>query len=280
MKKTVTSRPHTMLQPGSRIGLPFGFELNRGQADPRVRFLCRRSQTALYLTDNEAIFIPNAAKPASLRMKLRGANPHPQLRGVAAQPGRVNYFCGSDRRQWRTDIPLFARVRCAQVYPGVDLVYYGNGSQLEYDLVVAPGADPSCIALEFTGAQRESIHPNGDLVLSVGDTPIRMHRPVIYQERWGQRQILAGGFQRRGRNSFGFRVAEYDHARPLIIDPEITFSTCLGGSGEDVGNGVAVDSDGNAAYITGYTASTSRFAINGTDTTYNNGTYDAFVAKI
>src|SRR5438445_3810956 len=165
--------------------LPLSFEANQGQTDPRVKFLSRGSGYLLFLTPTEAVLtltktdarakgpISGKATPAEsekragtvVRMKLLDANPAPRVTGVEEQRGRSNYFIGNDPAKWRTNIPTYSKVEYRDVYPGVNLVYYGTQQQLEYDLVVAPGADPSTIRLSFVGANRLEVDADGDLVL-------------------------------------------------------------------------------------------------------------------
>src|SRR5205814_9174838 len=140
------------------------------------------------------------------------------------------------------------------VYPGIDLVYYGNQRQLEYDFVVAPGADPNRIVLGFQGAERLEINAEGELVLHAAGEVIRQRVPVIYQEINGVRTKLEGRYVLKDAHRVGFQVAAYDPSRPLVIDPTLVYSTYLGGSGGDVGHGIAVDAAG-AAYVTGLTGS-------------------------
>ena len=302
--------------------LPLSFEANQGQADPSVKFLSRGSGYSLFLTRDGAVLalgqsgrnaaecsaslsaagVGKIAKPAScpsgssapqevVRMTLAGAAGQGQsveASGEEQLPGKVNYFLGNDPNRWRTDLPTYAKVRYNGVYPGVDLVYYGNQRQLEYDFVVAPGADAARIRLQFAAANRLQLRvaPDGDLVLQGAEGEAVFHKPVVYQERSGVRQTVPAGFQLVARNTIGFRLGAYDHARPLIIDPVLTYSTYLGGSGTngmgDQGNGIAVDSSGNA-YVVGTVYSTN-FPI--TTISFQNqnaapaGTSTAFVTKL
>jgi hypothetical protein len=213
-----------------------------------------------------------------LRVRLVGATPNPRVIGTEALPGKSHYFLGSDPQAWRTEIPHFVKVRYEAVYPGVDLVYYGTAGQLEYDFVVASGADPGAITLAFAGVDTLALDPQGDLLLHTAGGPIRQHKPTIYQEGNGIRQEIAGGYVLKDRQQVGFQVAAYDASRPLIIDPVLSYSTYLGGSANDVGFGIAVDAAGNA-YITGQTSSANFPTSAAFDTTLA-GTIDAFVTKL
>ena len=189
--------------------LPLGFEANRGQTDSQVKFLSRGSGYSLFLTSSEAILtlrkpsrdrrgVETPSKPeapsAVLRMRLVGANAKPEVAAMEELPSRSNYFIGNDPAKWRTNVPSYAKVRYEAVYPGVDLVYYGNQQQLEYDFVVAPGADPTIISLDFAGADRREVDDRGDLVLSLGNEQVRFNKPVIYQLDHGKRRQVPGRY--------------------------------------------------------------------------------------
>src|SRR6267154_3700134 len=260
--------------------LPLQFEANRGQTDKHVHFLSRGPGYSLYLTAGETVLVlakpnPDARhdarapiKSVALRMSLVGAARKPVVSGLDEQSGKANYFIGKDPAKWHTNVPTYAKVHYQNVYPGIDLLYYGNQRQLEYDFVVAPGADPKKIVLAFKGADKVQIDARGGLVLRAAGGDIRQHKPVVYQEIDGVRQEIEGGYVRKGAGRVGFKVAAYDTSRPLIIDPVLAYSTYLGGTNaESPGEvfvfaqavpgrfiGVAVDAAGNA-YITGATKS-------------------------
>ena len=232
-------------------------------------------------------------------MLLAGANPTSQVVGLEELPGKANYFIGNDRTKWRTNIPTYAKVRYQEVYPGVDLVYYSKQGQLEYDFVVAPGADPKTISLAFTGAERIEAENEGDLILRTAGGNIRLHRPVVYQEIDGTRKSIAVRYALLGPEmqdsgpepkKVGFQVAAYDVSKPLIIDPVLSYSTYLGGSNEDRGNNIAVDTVADASgrlrapnkinmYVTGTTFSTD-FPTASPLQPHFAGTRDVFVTKL
>jgi hypothetical protein len=191
----------------------------------------------------------------ALAMNLIGANPSPLVTGLDQLPGTSNYFIGNDPSQWHTNIPNYGQVAYQGVYPGVNLVYHGNEQQLEYDFVVTPGSDPSTIRLRFQGADSISLDDQGNLVLSTALGDVLEHAPVVYQEVGGVRQTVAGQFVLLGQDEVAFRVGTYDASLPLTVDPVLSYSTYLGGSGLDGATGIAVDGSGNA-YVTGSTAST------------------------
>ncbi len=174
-------------------------------------------------------------------MKLVGANPAPRLTGVEELPGKVNYLIGNDPHAWHTGIPIYSRVRSAQVYPGVDLVFHGDERQLEYDFIVSPGADPNRMALRITGAKQIELNQSGDLVLHTSSSQVLMHKPVIYQPVGAERRPVEGAFALRANGDVGFQLAAYDRSQPLVIDPKITYATFLGGAGQDQPSGVALD---------------------------------------
>ena len=269
--------------------LPLSFEANLGQSETPVRFLARGQGYGLFLTPTEAVLSlspqtrnrnGSAAPAAVVRMGFVGANENPQISGLDRLPGTSNYFIGDDPARWQRDVPNFARVRVAGVYPGVDLIYHGNQRQLEYDLMVAPGADPRRIAFAFEGVRKLSIDPEGNLVLRTRDGDIVQHKPVIYQEVGGKREPVGGGYVLRANRRVGFKVARYDTSRPLVIDPVLSYSTYLGGTGNDIGRAIAVDGAGSA-YVAGGTTSTNFPGAGGSPIQPNLlGSGDVFVTKL
>jgi hypothetical protein len=220
-----------------------------------------------------------AVQETVLRMKLVGANPAPKISGVDELPGKSNYFIGNDPKKWRTNVPTYAKVNYQRVYPGVDLVYHGTQGKLEYDFVVAPGADPGVIRLSFEGADRLELDSQGDLVLRTAAGELRQHKPVVYQEVAGARHAVSGSYVLRGQRQAGFEIARYDASQPLIIDPVLSYSTYLGGDNFDEGLGIAVDSAGNA-YGAGFTGSTNFPTTTGAFQTTLGGGRNAFVTKL
>jgi hypothetical protein len=214
-----------------------------------------------------------------VRMKLRGANP------LQKPPGIANYFIGRDPKKWRTKIPTYRQVQYREVYPGIDLTYYGNQRQLEYDFVVKPGGDPRRIAMSVDGANGIRLDANGDLLIATASGELRQHKPIVYQEINGKRQQIDCTFLVKADSHVGFHIAEYDRASELVIDPVSSYSTFLGGNdnpivgGDDGGYSIAVDTSGNA-YITGATGALDFPTINAFQSTYAGGLTDAFITKI
>ena len=346
--------------------LPLSFEPNVGQASGEVKFLSRGRGYTLYLTGEGVVLalrsqesevrsqeteretgkwkLENVISQLAtkhlpiatglLRMKLRNANPLGLAKGLDQRPGTVNYFIGSDPKKWRTNVPTYAKVRYKNVYPGIDLIYHNNPTrtgQLEYDFVVASGADPRSISMTIDcdrpsvvssqlsverrdGQSKIALAPNGDLIINSAGNEVRFQKPVVYQEKpqvdspnsKGKKyqplripanrqssienlQFLDGGYILSAGNQIGFEVGAYDKSRPLIIDPVLSYSTYLGGSGFDYAYGIAVDSSGNA-YVTGQTDSIDFPTVGAVQSSgggsckdplgYSYVCFDAFVAKL
>jgi hypothetical protein len=275
--------------------LPLSFEENLGQTAPDVRFLSRGHGYTLFLTPTEAVFSLAGEKPSApsehavphpgvvgknaktARMKLVGANPFPKIAGMDALLEKSNYFIGNHRAKWRADISNYARVKYSGIYPGIDLFFYGNQRQVECDWVVAPGADPQKIGFRLDNADRLRVDAEGNLELD-GSSDIFLRKPWIYQERGRVRTEIAGGYAIEKDGRIGFRIAAYDASLPIVIDPVLVYSTYLGGSNWEEGNGIAVDSAGNA-YIIGSTTS-NNFPIANPFQAANAGLSDAFVTKL
>ena len=195
------------------------------------------------------------------------------------QTGVSNYFTGNNPSQWLTNISQYGEVEYQNVYAGIDLVYYGNQQQLEYDFVVAPGANPGSIHLDFKGASSISLDTRGDLVLHTASGDVVQHAPVIYQDIGGVRHTVPGQFVLGAQGQVSFNVGAYDASLPLTIDPVLGYSTYLGSGNYDAGLGIAVDGSGNA-YITGETSSINFPTTTGAFQTSSAGSYDVFVSKL
>ena len=291
-EKPRTSRPRLLASYGK---LPLSFEANHGQAPGEVKFLSRGQGYSLFFTPTEAILALAKAHalrrprprdsirgeefvaeerpaPAVLKFQLVRANPAPQVTGLEQLPGKSNYLVGNDPNQWHTNIPTYARVRYQQVYPGVDLVFYGNQQQLEYDFVLGPGASPAAITLAVEGARKMSVDATGNLVLQLEEGLVTLRKPLIYQPVDGAQREVSGGYVLLERNQVGFQVGAYDARKPLIIDPILGYSTYLGTGGES-GRAIAVDSAGNA-YVAGDSPGPGFPVVGG------SSTGDMFVVKL
>ena len=278
-------RAHSLLS-----GLPLRFEPNQGQgnldrADSRARFVARGPGFGLFLGAEGATLTllsrdrsrqNSAAQVDAVQMKLSGANQAPSLTGLDLLPGKSNYLLGNDPQKWRTGVPQYARVRYESVYPGINLVFYGDQGQLEYDFQVAPGADPAQAELEFRGADEVQLQ-DGALVIRTGQGSVALHAPRVYQEIAGERRSVDGKFVLRGANRAGFAIGSYDRSRELIIDPILTFSTYFGGSGDEHATSVAVDGTGNI-YLAGSTTSADLPTTLGT--TLTGAGPNVYIAKI
>ncbi len=230
--------------------LPLSFEANRGQTGDSADYLARGPGYSLLLDATTASFqLRNGKDAAALQMRVVGGDPNAQADELNELEGKVNYFVGNDPAQWRQNIPTYGRVRYREVYHGIDLVYYGNQRQLEYDFNVAPGHDAGVIKLRFEGADKVAVDTNGDLLVALGETTLRQPKPIVYQEVDGERHPVEGRYAVNANGEVGFAIGEYDPARALVIDPTIVYSTYLGPGN---GQAIAVDSAGNV-YIAGET---------------------------
>ena len=285
-----------------RVGMPLHFEPNVGQAGAGVTFLTRTGRQAILLSASEAVFLlpgdgrrsperldrahrgqnreslGGTAQASSIVMRLQGANPAARGEGLERLSAKANYFIGSDTAKWRTGIPTYARVAFREVYPGIDLVYYGTPERLEYDFVVRPGASPAAIRLSFQGAERTSLDEHGDLRIRAGGKDLLFHAPIVYQEAEGGREPICGRYILAADQAVGFEVGPYDRSRPVVIDPVLSFASYLGGAGDDYGFGVALDRDGNV-FVCGVSISVAG-APRVPQALVGGGTHDAFVAKI
>jgi hypothetical protein len=284
-------------------GLPLIFEPNQGQAnldpaDPRAKFVTHGSGYSLFLGPEGAILsvasgerskpeesrrdsrnqTTSLARVESLQMKLSGANPNANLTGSGLLPGKSNYFLGNDPGKWRQGVPQFARVRYENVYPGINLLFYGNQGRLEYDFQVAPGSDPRQVELEFNGAKQLEMK-DGALVIQSEGGSVRLEAPRVYQEIAGKQRAVDGRFVLRGANRAGFAIGTYDRSRELVIDPILTFSTYFGGSGDEHSTSIAVDGSFNI-YLTGSTTSPNLPSTTGILQTTLNGAQNVYIAKI
>ncbi len=298
--------------------LPLSFTANQGQADKSVNFLAKGQGYGLYLTANEAVLALSKPAPRAgrtnmheiahlrmlrpflnaaqrrrlaklsaglpgtdtLRMELKGANRQAQVSGSDELPGRANYFLGNDPTRWRTRVPSFAKVHYTGVYPGIDLIYYGNQRRLEYDFVVAPHANPRQVQLHFSGAQQLKLDGDGNLLVFGDNGEVAFEKPVVYQDEKGQRVPIKGRYALLANHTVGFKVGKYDRSKALVIDPTLSYATYLGGSTDDAGTAIAVDAAGSI-YVIGFTVDTDFPVTAGSFQTTNTMDNEiAFVAKL
>jgi uncharacterized repeat protein (TIGR01451 family) len=268
----------------SAIHVPLFFEANEGQTDPSVRYLTRSDGYTMFLTPTETVLVEgNAGEKTGekfaglsapfwkgakssgksvLRMKLLGANSAPEFQGLQELPGKVNYLIGKNPADWHTRVPLYSQVQIGKVYPGVDLLFHGDEKQLEYDFIVSPGADPSQIGFQISGAKKIEIDSNGNLVLHTASSDFKMRKPTIYQADGSGRRAVKGEFVLSAKNQVSFELGAYDHSQPLVIDPAINYATFLGGAGTDLALALAVDTSIPGApkvYVTGETSDITSF---------------------
>jgi hypothetical protein len=271
--------------------IPLAFEANQGQTDPAVKYLARGNGYTAFLTADETVFAMRSgahasarksgkkaadkAAQAAIRIKLAGANPKPQIVAENELPGHSNYFIGNDPSKWQAGVKQFARIAYREIYPGVDMAFHGQQRQLEFDFVVAPGASTAPIRFGVSGANKIAADADGNLVLSAAAGDILLHKPVAYQKKNDAREVVDSRFVLAG-NTVGFELGNFDHSRELVIDPSVSYTTYLGGNGEDDGHSIKVDGTGNA-YVTGQTKSTN--FPSASPANYKGG-FDVFVSKL
>jgi len=285
--------------------LPLAFEPNQGQVRGASDFLARGRGYSILLNAQQVTLLlaksrvgvgqhlnqrhsrlieskPVSAQGASVAIKLVGSRKAGTPLALEELLGKSSYFIGNDPKKWISNIPHYSRIQYSHVYPGIDLVYYGNGQQLETDFIVAPRANLKDIRLAVCGAQSLERSNDGDLIVHTGNGEIRLLKPTVYQFMNNFKTEVASSYQLIGQDQFAFEVPVYDATKPLIIDPVLTYSTYLGGSvgenGSDFGTSIAVDSAGNA-YVTGFTVTTDFPTQNPLQST-NQGELDAFVTKL
>jgi len=282
--------------------LPLAFEANQGQTDPKVKYTARGNGYSVFLTASDTVFAITSAKhqaarpsriagahsqpqttekaqSAAIDMRLIGGNLKPEIAAGNEVPGVVNYYTGSDPKNWHTGVKQYSSVSYRDVYPGVNMVFHGAQRQLEFDFVVSPGADPKTIGLGFKGAQKLATDASGNLVLASSAGDVVLHKPVAYQKKDGKREIVDAAFQVKSGNEVGLNLGDYDRGQELVIDPSLSYSTYLGGTAEDDAYAIAIDGSGNA-YVTGQTKSTNFPTVAGAYSSTNKGGFDVFVSKI
>ena len=304
-RQTSPSAPNSIEVTRDLTSMPLAFTENQGQWDKQVLFRANAGGATLWFTRDGAVYQftrrvptnstgapqlavgserfdhqPDSIESITIKASFIGANPNPQMTGIDAIEYKCNYFIGNDPNEWHTDVPNYNAIVYEEIYTGIDLKYYGNGRQMEYDFIVEPGADYSQIEIQYEDVESISINDNGELVVKTMWGEVVEQKPVIYQMYNNSRVAIAGEYNLKGDNSFGFSLSSsYDPALPLVIDPVLAYSTYLGGSSEESGLGIAVDTAG-AAYVTGYTFSADFPTLNPYQGTLQNGNWDVFVTKI
>jgi len=288
--------------------VPLHFESNQGRGAEAIKYWARGQGYGIYVADGEVLFTLNRVvgqagqrlRPAGsaraaqsnpfsvLRMKLIGANTVAQITSEDMLPTKVHHFSGNDPAKWRTNVATFGRVRCREVYRGVDLLLYGNQQQLEYDFVVSPGANPKRIRFRIDGATRLEIDAQGDLVLHTADGHLKQRRPVAYQTINGVRKEVEARYRLAGRE-VRFQLGRYDQRHALVIDPVLVYSTYFGAIGDQYINTVAAGTNGSV-YLAGFTtkalpqitpgAFQSNFVASPQNPWSGDTDYNGFVAKL
>ena len=285
----LTAPAQTMATLGN---LPLYFEDNRGQTVGPVPFVAHGHDCQFLISTNESRLIlcktdaiSGEISSCAVRMQFVNANAQAQVRGDAEQSGKINYLIGNDPVQWRTGIATFAQVRVEQLYPGINLVYYGNQQRLEYDFTIAPHANPEQIAIQFTGVDKISVGPQGELILTIGKDEICQPKPLFYQSVDGMREEISGGYKIVDARTVTFDIGNYDRNLPLVIDPILSYSTYFGGNYGTTAWSVAINTNDGSIYVAGQTFSTqfTNWPVppGAYQTNYHGGKYagDAFVAR-
>lgn len=302
--KTLTPAARERIQ-ATFAALPLAFEQNQGQTDPQVKYMARANGYTLFLTNNDAVFslrskpaknesaegrglpalrakgLPNHQEEgpvALVRMQIVGGNSSAQIAAGEQLPGITNYYLGNDPKKWHTNVSQYARVSYKNIYPGIDLAYHGEQSQLEFDFVVAPKSNPAPIDLAFKGVKHLDTDASGNLVVASTTGNVVLHKPVAYQQQNGSRQLVDARFVLKANNQVGFELGSYDRSRELVIDPTLIYATYLGGAEEDEVFAIAVDASNNV-YVTGESNSTTGWpGSNGSVPANHN--FDVFVTKL
>jgi len=231
--------------------LPLVFEQNLGQSHPRVRFVARGAAFDAFLTDEGANVVVGRSDHSVIQIRPVQGRKSSLPQASDRLPGTTNYFIGDDPSRYIVDANTFARVKYESIYPGIDIVFYGTQRELEYDLVVAPRADPRTIALELQGIDRLKLLPEGSLALHTPSGDVEFRKPVAYQDIRGTRRDVDVRYALLAKNRIGFRLGRYDVGHPLVIDPILAISTNLWGTS----TGVALD-PANNIYVVGFTSKT------------------------
>ena len=281
--------------------VPLAFTQNIGQWPDSIRYRAYAGGATMWFTQGGAYYQftrraarggsqtlegtdrlggrPDNAETVMIKAIFVGANPAPRMTGGEILEYKCNYFIGDDPTRWRTDVPNYDAVVYEEVYPGIDLKYYGGSKAMEYDFVVSPEADPSQIAVRYEGVRSVRVDEDGRLVVRTRWGEVTEQQPIIYQLVDGERRLVEGEYVLQADNTFGFALAaNYDRSLAVVIDPVLSYSTYLGGTGDDYGDEIAIDSSGNT-FVAGSTMSANFPILNPFQATYGGGYFDAFVTK-
>jgi len=267
------------------VELPLSFIANAGQANANVQFIVKAGEQTIFFTPQAIVFATSEhtedelTRGSVVRLRFTGANEEVKVGGEKPLPGVANFFLGNDPEQWRANVPTYAAITYHDLYPGIDLVYSGKQGRLKSEFVVAAGADPTVIIMDYSGVSSMYVRDDGSLVLETPIGKLVEEPPLIYQVIDEARITVEGGYRLLGEGQVAFSLGEYVTTEPLIIDPAFVYSTYLGGSIEDYGRGIAVDGLGNA-YVTGETISDDFPTQDPLQPYYGGGDYDAFVVKL
>lgn len=263
----------------SYANLPLYFIENQGQRDERVAYYIQQGGTNVYFTAEEMVM---ALPESVLRQRFVDANPGVRITGSRKQEAKFNYFIGDDPDGWHNSIDSYGKITYRDLYPGVDLTYTGRNGALKYEFVLQPGADVDDIRLAYAGVDDLRLADNGDMLITPqgADTPLRDAAPTVYQEIKGQRVPVEANFTLYDDKTYSFALDDYNRDYPLVVDPQLCYSTFLGGSGNEWSKAIAIDSEGNI-YVTGGTGSSSFPTTSGAyDTNHNDGDADVFVSVL
>ena len=269
----------------SLMKAPLSFIKNQGQKDPSTIYYEQgRSHVTTFTKEGIILALPRLTKIKEKHDSPEVVTLTPltsssfSIEALDKKEGRVNYILGNDPTNWKINIPTYGAILYKNVYPGIDMKFYGTNNQLEYDIIVSPQADPSKVLLSYQGVKKLSLSPTGDLEISLGEGSLIQKKPHVYQTISGARKEIEGRFIVAG-NTYGFEVAPYDKGYPLIIDPVLVYSTYLGGNDYDDVWAIAIDGSGNV-YVAGRTETTNFPTTLNPFQGSNAGSLDGFVAKL
>jgi hypothetical protein len=265
--------------------LPLSFIPNVGQVDPVVAYTVNGHRSTLYFTPDMVVITAHEGtknQPVThiIRQTFPGSAASPVIESADQLPGGANFFIGNDPSRWRSNVPMFGSVVYHDLYPGIDLYYRGTEGILKREFIVAPGADPAALRLHYEGIDAMTVDESGALVITTGKSTLTESPVICYQDINGRRVFVPAVYYPAGEGDIAFSLGDYDPSFPLVIDPALIYSTYMGGSDDETGNTIALDSNRNA-YITGYARSGSFPTTPGAyNQTYGGGSYDAIVTKL